>query len=33
MSEYGSGEVIEYYNGYVGEFISLLFKYMVGCYG
>ena len=33
MSEYGSGEVIEYYNGYAGEPTSLSFKHMVGRYG
>jgi len=33
ISEYGSGEVIEYYNGYNGEPTSLSFKHMVGRYG
>ena len=33
MSEYGSDEVIEYYNAYKGEPTSLSFKHMVGRYG
>lgn len=33
MSEYGSDEIIEYYNDYDGKPTSLSFKHMVGRYG